>query len=258
MSMIEYYKSINTEFEALQNRITYLIGHTHHATTGGYQESLLRSFLSRYLPDNIGVARGFVVFEQRQNQPYGNQPNNLDYNSNEIDILLYDKNRPVLYKDSSELVIVEAKSVKGIIEVKRNSRGANLDDIVQKLARNVHEINRLKNEENIFAGIFAYEADRNSLTQCLNSLQQYTDSNTKIINHVCLGSNTFIKFWRKSPDMHREQYNQWHQYGFQENLAKGYFIYNLLTAFNHDVNEDLWFPHYSKEIHLDSQRPLRI
>jgi len=35
MSMKLYYESINNEFMALKERITYLIGYMHHSTTGG-------------------------------------------------------------------------------------------------------------------------------------------------------------------------------------------------------------------------------
>ena len=44
MSMKLYYESINNEFMALKERITYLIGYTHHSTTGGYKEALLKDF----------------------------------------------------------------------------------------------------------------------------------------------------------------------------------------------------------------------
>lgn len=256
MSMKDYYKSINDEFEALQDRITYLIGHTHHASTGGYQESLLRSFISQYLPDNIGVARGFVVFDQRFEPDRGNNRNELIYNSNEIDILLYDKNRPVLYKDSSELVIVDPDSVKGIIEVKRNLSNNILDNTIHKLSENIWKINSLKRDnEKIYSGIFAYKVTSCSINNILNKLKLYSqgDSNA-VINHLCLGNKKFIKFWEESP-YYEDDYNKWRSYNFDNNLAKGYFIYNLLTYFN-DVDGALWFPSESKEVNFDRDRAL--
>ena len=128
MSMKLYYESINNEFMALKDRVTYLIGYTHHSTTGGYQEALLKDFISRYLPENIGISRGFVAFNQRQ-ENYRERSNELEFNSNEVDILLYDKTRPTLYK-SDDLVIVDVHSVKGIIEVKGNLTTAILSDTI--------------------------------------------------------------------------------------------------------------------------------
>lgn len=257
--MHEYYKSINAEFEALQNRITYLIGNTHHATTGGYQESLLRSFLSKYLPDHIGVARGFVVFEQRHTLPHGNRWNDLNYNSNEIDILLYDKNRPVLYKDSSELVIVDVTSVKGVIEVKKNLTYHILDDTVKKLSANVKKINDLRNsDDKIFAGIFSYTASRYVIDNIFDKLNLYSNTNpNSVINHICLGNKHFIKFWKTDPAINNNlPYNLWHKYLFQDNLAMGYFIYNLITHFNNDLSTNIWFPHHSKELHIVETKSL--
>lgn len=251
MSMHEYYKSINAEFEALQNRITYLIGHTHHATTGGYHESLLRSFLSKYLPENIGVGRGFIVFNQRQSPTRGNRTNDLTYNSNEMDIILYDKNRPVLYKDSSELVIVEPRSVKGIIEVKKKLSRARLSSVVEKLSHNTQKINEARNQNsNIFAGLFAYQTEVTP-NEVLRTLKQYAQENReKVVNHICLGNSDFIKFWSSDPRIENHiTYDCWHAYHFQEHLSIGYFIYNVLTYFT-DVDTHIWFPNMSKELSL--------
>lgn len=256
--MKDYYKSINDEFEALEDRITYLIGHTHHASTGGYQESLLRSFLSQYLPDNIGVARGFVVFNQRYEHDFGNRRNELLHNSNEIDILLYDKSRPVLYRDSSELVIVDPDSVKGIIEVKRNLTSGILDNTIKKFSENINRINSLKrNGEKIYSGIFAYKIGSFSTNNIFRKLENYSYNDLNfVINHLCLGDKRFIKFWEQSPYT-EEDYNMWHSYNFNDSLAKGYFIYNLLTYFN-NVDGNLWFPLESKELHLNETKQLNI
>lgn len=62
--MKKYYERINNEFMALKDRIIYLIGYTHHSTTGDYQEALLKDFIERYLLKNIGILRGFVVFNE--------------------------------------------------------------------------------------------------------------------------------------------------------------------------------------------------
>lgn len=251
MSMKLYYESINNEFMALKERITYLIGYTHHPTTGGYQEALLKDFIARYLPENIGVSRGFVVFNQRQ-ENYQERRNELEYNSNEMDILLYDKTRPTLYK-SKDLVIVDVHSVKGIIEVKGNLNTAILDNTIEKLKNNIAKINEYKDEK-IYSGIFAYKTSNFSDERILNNLQVETNVDlNNVINHICLGNKKFIKFWEQHPAHHVDNYNEWHLYEFQDNLAMGYFIYNLITFFTNE-NDRLWFPDGTKEPYLADTR----
>lgn len=252
MSMKKYYESINNEFMALKGRITYLIGYTHHSTTGGYQEALLKDFIERYLPENIGISRGFVVFNQRNE--YLERRNVLEYNSNELDILLYDKTRPTLYK-SKDLVIVDVHSVKGIIEVKGNLSTAILSETINKLKNNIEKINVHKKEK-IYSGIFAYKTSNFSRNRILDSLSHRTNHNLdNVINHICLGNRNFIKFWDYNPsNIDEKNYNKWHLYKFDNNLAMGYFIYNLITYFT-DENDKLWFPNGTKEPYLlDSRR----
>lgn len=255
MSMKKYYESINNEFMALKDRITYLIGYTHHSTTGGYQEALLKDFIERYLPENIGISRGFVVFNQRNN--FLERRNELEYNSNELDILLYDKTRPTLYK-SKDLVIVDVHSVKGIIEVKGYLTGRMLEDTINKFKRNISKINEHKDEK-IYSGIFSYNISGFSNKSILDKLQNQTTSNlNNVINHICLGNRKFIKFWDCNPTYIQDtNHNSWHLYKFQDNLAMGYFIYNLITYFT-DENDRLWFPEETKEVYLEETREIDI
>ena len=253
MSMKLYNESINNEFMALKERITYLIGYTHHSTTGGYKEALLKDFIARYLPENIGISRGFVVFNQRQDNNYETIRNNLEYNSNELDILLYDKTRPTLYK-SDNLVIVDVHSVKGIIEVKANLRSDKVDDIIDKFKKNISKIN-LQKDKKIYSGIFAYEVSLPNEENLLDQIQNNTKKDlNNVINHICLGSNKFVKFWEYNPAYVQDNnYYKWHLYKFVDNLAMGYFIYNLITFFI-NKNDRLWFPSGTKEPYLSDSR----
>ena len=255
MSMKLYYESINNEFMALKERITYLIGYTHHSTTGGYKEALLKDFIARYLPENIGISRGFVVFNQRQDNNYETIRNNLEYNSNELDILLYDKTRPTLYK-SNDLVIVDVNSVKGMIEVKGNLTTNILDETISKFKTNIEKINLLNDNKCIFSGVFAYKTSNFSEQSILKKLNNDSLNINRVINHVCLGNLKFIKFWDNNPNnLDDEDYNTWHYYKFKESLAMGYFIYNLITYFN-ETNDSIWFPSDTKENYQTHSRLL--
>lgn len=255
MSMKLYYESINNEFMALKERITYLIGYTHHSTTGGYKEALLKDFIARYLPENIGISRGFVVFNQRQDNNYETIRNELEYNSNELDILLYDKTRPTLYK-SNDLVIVDVNSVKGMIEVKGNLTTNILDETISKFKTNIEKINLLNDNKCIFSGVFAYKTSNFSEQSILKKLNNDSLNINRVINHVCLGNLKFIKFWDNNPNnLDDEDYNTWHYYKFKESLAMGYFIYNLITYFN-ETNDSIWFPSDTKENYQTHSRLL--
>jgi hypothetical protein len=104
MNVENYFESISLELKALKDRVRNLIGTNHHNLTDGeWKETILRAILKRHLPSNVEVGSGFVV-----------KPNS---SSKQIDILIYDTSKPVLYRDG-DLVIITPDSVKGIIEVK--------------------------------------------------------------------------------------------------------------------------------------------
>ena len=62
-------------------------------------------FLKKFLPNNIEVGTGFIK-----------EKNNT---STQIDIIIYDSTLPLYFKENN-FVIVQPKSVLGIIEVKSN------------------------------------------------------------------------------------------------------------------------------------------
>src|SRR5688572_11633847 len=103
MDPAEYFESLTSEMGALKNRVRQMIGDAHWQTDGEWKETVLRNVLRRHVPNNVGVGRGFVISPIRP--------------SAQIDILLYDTGKPVLYRDG-DLVVVTADAVLGLIEVK--------------------------------------------------------------------------------------------------------------------------------------------
>ncbi|UZN01417.1 hypothetical protein OL548_34135 (plasmid) [Lysinibacillus sp. MHQ-1] len=88
-----------------KNRIRYLIGSAHWGEDGRHKEVILMNFLKRFLPNNIKVGTGFIK-----------EGDNI---SNQIDIIIYNPSLPLYYKEN-DFIIVQPKSVLGIIEVKSN------------------------------------------------------------------------------------------------------------------------------------------
>ena len=252
MNVEDYFESISLELKALKNRVRNLIGTNHHNLTDGeWKETILRAILRRHLPSNVEVGRGFVV-----------KPNS---SSKQIDVLIYDTSKPVLYRDG-DLVIITPDSVKGIIEVKTKiSNISKFTDATTNLVNNLEFIYDDRYNAaiggDIFAGLFSYDSDlqeRHSL-DILDVIQQISEGDKKrVINHVCLGDSLFVRFWDQSP-FSEPNYNQWHSY-WLKSKASGYFVNNVVDAMAKDsvrVNQEVWFPTTGKESKKLDEKPLR-
>lgn len=213
----------------------------HWPTDGEWKESVLRSIIRRSAPDSVTIGRGFVVAP--------------DWQSTQIDVLIYDNTFPVLYRDG-DLVFVSPASCRAIIEVKSAIRSAvQFRDAAAKLAACAENI-REATQQDLFVGLFAYESHIKVGPNELGLLQESAGQNCRrIINHVVLGPSDFIKFWRQRPENGAAMYNHWHLYQLT-NMAAGYFVHNLIGAVCSDLaaqREDVWFPRNSKEAYLAHQ-----
>jgi hypothetical protein len=115
---VDYFKSISLELDALKNRVRNFINDAHWLTDGEWKESVLRAFLRRHLPKDVEVGKGFFITPTSQ--------------SKQIDILIYDAKKPVLFRDGS-LAIVTFDAVLGIIEVKTSVNNSELRKSIKKL-----------------------------------------------------------------------------------------------------------------------------
>lgn len=239
MNISKYFKSISAECKALENRVRHFIDDSHWLTDGEWKESVLRTMISRSCPQNISVGRGFILTETGC--------------STQVDVLLYDNTQPVLYRDG-DLVFITPSACKAIIEVKSTYRA----DIYRGAAESVSNIASLvrASEPNIdiFVGIFFYEMAENDSRLALSILKECTDESvSKTIDHVCLGKDKFVKFWKNNPEDETSQYNTWHQYTLRD-MSAGYFIHNLMSVISgHQLvrNENIWFPTEGKEASRD-------
>ena len=116
-----YFRSITDAINALRDRVRNYITQR-WLSDGEWKECVLRAVLRRHLPTTVGVGSGFVV--------------TIDKPSTQIDILLYDNTKPVVFRDG-EFVIVTPDAVRGMIEVKTAARRRELAEVYAKLADNV-------------------------------------------------------------------------------------------------------------------------
>lgn len=232
-----FQKSITDELSTIKDRVRNLIGDSNWGYDGEYKEAILKNVIRRFLPNNLSVGTGFVISEENQI-------------SKQIDIIIYDNTIPVLFSEG-DFVITTYKNVKGIIEVKTKIRNSVLKDIIKNSEYNGKLIGK-----NIFNGIFSYEYDGNrnyrSICNTLKRARGY-------VNHISLGPNIFIRFWKKeerdklNPPIEKECKNDFYNIYKLERLSFSYFISNLLELTCTSKLDDRWWFLYpikeTKEIH---------
>lgn len=244
MDTKEFHLSTGKELLAIQHRVRNLIDHW--GEDGRYKEAILKTVIQRFLPETYVIATGFVV---RQTATRGNHES-----SNQIDLLIYDKSYPVLFKES-DFVIVTPDSVLGIIEVKANLENQGLFEIVQKANNNgkfIYEGKIIK-EKPFFNGIFSFEgfeASRtstlqNHITNATNAINNVIDYEKFKVNHISFNKDLFYKYWGNHPEL-SQYYDVEKDFLYKiEDLSFSFFISNLidnLNRFTVIMNSNLWFP----------------
>ncbi len=204
-----HFKTITQELEALKNRVR---NYTQHwLTDGEWKESVLRSILRRHLPTTVKVGRGFVITKSGS--------------SKQIDILIYDTSKPILYKDG-DLVLVTPDAAKGIIEVKTSIDHSNLTNCLLTLCDNAQFINdnSMTYHKHRFFGLFSYDNKIDNIEYIMQSLyENVNEKNSRLIFYLCLGKSLFIRYWELNPDNEKRLHYKWHAYDLK-NIAPAYFM----------------------------------
>ncbi len=236
MDIGKYFKNLTIELESLKDRVRHYIKNNHWQSDGEWKESVLRTVLKRHLPKNIGVGRGFIA--------------NIDHASTQIDVLLYDNSKPILFQDG-DFVIITPDTAKGIIEVKTKIRGKkDLRTAINKIS----EIAELTNPtpgigKDQFFGLFSYEDCLSNHDVVLEILQKCVNGQRqRVVNCISLGKHYFVRYWPTRP---AGQFSKWHSYHL-ENKAPAYFIHNVIDHLSPkwaSDNIDVWYPEDGKENH---------
>ena len=238
MNIEKYFINLTNELSALKDRVRHYIDDAHWLSDGEWKESVIRTILRRHLPTNIGVGRGFIVKTEQA--------------STQIDVLLYDKTKPILFQDG-DFIIITPDTVRGIIEVKTKIRQkGDLEKALNKLS----EINQFLNptasyDDTRFLGLFSYEKPPFNLDTILETLQDCVNGqHQRTINCISLGENFFVRYWPKEPNTPGlNPYNRWHSYNL-ENKAPAYFIHNVVDHLCPQWTSDninVWYPENGKE-----------
>lgn len=216
---LEYRKSISNELISIKDRVRNFIDNKHWGEDGRYKEIILIETLKNLLPQNVTVATGFVMSDN-------NQP------SKQIDIIIYKNEYPVLFK-LADFVVVPKESVIGIIEVKSKLDSVKFTKAISNSRKNGELIGN-----RIFNGIFGYETSfRFNGTGLSNNISRALAHNNGYLNHVCLGKDYFMKYWRNGNPRVNDGLRCYSSYEIPD-LSFGYFISNLVEITYIQTNND--------------------
>lgn len=230
-----FHESLGKELLDVKDRVRYLIGDSHWLSDGEHKEAVLKEVISRFLSNNYSIGRGFVI-------------NNKKERTNQIDIIIYNNESPLLFKEG-DFVIVPSNIVCAIIEVKsRVNSISELKSFIKKAEKNSKiTYSVLGESKKFFNGIFVYESSLN-FTQLESFFNKDyflpDDSFFRKVNNISLGNDKFIHLWYRT-----KKYAPIGGYELKK-LSFAYFISNLLSSLDQNPieyeNESLFFPLSSK------------
>ena len=239
MEIEQFFQSLTSELEALKDRVRQLIDDRHWQTDGEWKESVIRHVLRRHLPASVEVGRGFVIAAESA--------------SHQIDILLSDSTKPVLFRDG-DLAFVTPDAVLGIIEVKTRATPSAVSEAATKLAEDMLLVRRHPNSR-AFCAFFAFEDAGGESGDYLRAVAEAAPRWECRLDFVCLGNSRFLRYWHFNPENTKRMYEGWRFYTLP-NRAPGYFVHNVIDAISPESvfsNKDVWFPRESKEPRCDGE-----
>jgi len=238
MDTAAYLESLTGELRSMKNRIRNFIGNAHWQTDGEWKETILRSVLRRYLPRTVDVGKGFIITKEGP--------------STQIDILIYDTTKPILFRDG-DFVLVTPDATLGAIEVKTRVNRSELNEVLRKIDK-IAKLHRIQpTVTRPFFGLFSYEhSDFDSHFTLQTIRDVFTGSAVTPIHILSFGESKFIRFWEFDPRDQCKLIYRWHAYELR-GKAPAYFLHNAIAFTcqqSVDENDELWFPKEGKEPHI--------
>lgn len=235
----KFLASTSKEIMAVKDRVRFLINDANWGEEGRYKEIILREILRSFLPERYGIGTGFAICKG-------------DNITSQIDIIIYDKfkadnNAEILKK--GDFVVVESKSVVGIIEVK-SSFDSNIFSKKNDGDRNTIE-KILDNKKliggKIFAGIFAFSKKNGKkdypIETISNNLREIFENTTTRLDCIAFDKNYFMKFWDDESSECYANHKHYSFYKLPKDLSFGYFISNIVEHLK------IWLTHKPLDIY---------
>ena len=245
MDTISFHLSTGKELLALKDRVRNLV--PHWGEDGRYKEAVLKTVIKRFLPEKYSIASGFVVKQTVERDQHEA--------SKQIDIIIYDKAFPVLFKEG-DFVILTPDAVCAIIEVKTNMKNLNIYGVLETANNNGRFILDGKSDKRtpLFNGIFSFEGisvedlpDLKTTIDLSNESLTWKFDDYSKVNHIAFNNSLFYKFWLKE-----EHPNKIYEI---DQLSFSFFIGNLMDYLGGNSvtkNRNLWFP-VDKSVRLRSE-----
>lgn len=240
--LIAFQKSITLELVTLKNRVRNIIDDANWGEEGRYKEAILKKSISSFLPGNLSIGTGFIV---RNDGHYAGQNGMI---SSQLDLIIYDNSIPVVFKEGDFVILLD-EAVRGVIEVK--SRIINHGAAKNSLNSIITKFNQLRTFQSFredlgnpkkFIGIFSYDYNDDDFES--EHIATALSISAGFVNHISLGENKFIRFWRTTQDLVPAVATTGPSYLKYNltNLSFSYFISNLLHIVSNDDPEDrYWF-----------------
>lgn len=227
MNSINFQKSITNELISIKNRVRDLIGNAHWGEEGRYKEAVLKNVIRKFLPNSLSIGTGFIVKEDAEQ----------DIVSKQLDIIVYDNTKPVLFNEG-DFIITTENYVKAIIEVKSKINITNLREVIDSF-NEFNVFNKISDRDNniIFRGLFAFEKSIQNIEDSQNFDEIIKNSNG-MINHICFGKDYFLRHWKSDENLYPKVNHDGQFYNLYKikDLSFSYFISNLIHM---TVDEDL-------------------
>jgi hypothetical protein len=233
INLSSYVKSITSEVDVTKNRVRDLIGDLNWNEEGRYKESILRRILSNHLPNKYEVGTGFILRQDRNGELIV---------SKQIDIIVYDNTRPVLFKEGN-FVILNDFLVRGIIEVKTRFYKEKFESEFQKCCDNSYFV--AGDSTSRYRGLFYFEFDQKFFHETVdffNNLPLHWNNHID----VCLGKDHYV-----------DRYGGKFSFKIQENLAYSFFIIQALEricGFDYQGREMIDLEKISQECEHEIER----
>lgn len=174
-----------------------------HGNRGSYREDSLKEFLCKgKLPSNFGIVSGEIISQYSQS-------------SKQIDLILYDKSKSIMFESSESTKVFPIESVLGMIEVKSKLSKAKLIEGLEniKSLKELHspQIININYGDRVrigyyntppFGMIFAFNLSKNSLDSLRKNLAEWCEKNPPEVwpNLICVLNSGIINFYN-GPDL---------------------------------------------------------
>lgn len=248
-SLLSTYRNIESLIPSKEHA-----GADHSGEEGRHVESLIRAFLNKHLPKELEALSGFILRPATKVGDNDRERRQIeeDQHSTQIDVIIYDSTNYPVYERFEEFVIVPPEGVVGIVSVKKNLYGNQLEKEFESL-QNAAQLCVFKNRKHqivrgpstcIISFSNRIKPTKSFDTKCEWIYEQILASHKKLTFDQCIGQiiclDEFSVFKRRPNDDKEVNFNKMAKYvAFNHSsddechMGLQYLITGILAAYHH-------------------------